>query len=156
VDAEADTPPLVSFHTGVNETVGHTERLVRKAVSQGLRVCVTARPEVVAELDERLWTAVPDSFMPHAVWNGTGLSVALLKHTGVWLWPSTGDGELPWPPDLRATVWVNVATDVQFQRPWDKHIEVVPAQGEGRGLGQRRWTRFKQLGWRVEHHAVTT
>ena len=55
----------VEFHTSVTDPVAFAGRLLRRAARQGVRVQVTAPPEVLSLLDRNLWTAEAQDFVPH-------------------------------------------------------------------------------------------
>ena len=143
----------VSFHTGVAEVVPYALRLIRKALSQGWRVWVSAPSEVTAELDVMLWAFEPGSFVPHMRWSDPARPV-LLPHTPVVL--AEGPMSPPANPAIAYPVLLNLGTDLPpGAHGCTKVIEVVGAGPDERRLGQARWRVYRELGFTPLHHAVS-
>lgn len=150
----------VSFHTGVAEPVGHALRLIRKALSQGLRVLTVGPAEQLAVLDEVLWTAEPAGFVPHAR-VGPGASPAptptmIHRASVVLVEPQVFEGRAGATAIHGLQVLINLGADVQASTTGcSKVIEVVGLTDEARSVGQARWRAYRQAGLQPTHHAVS-
>jgi DNA polymerase-3 subunit chi len=138
----------VEFHSGVADKFGYACRLLRKACQQGKRVVVTGPAQTLRELDERLWTFEPLSFVPHALVAAGESPPARLAPTPIWLVVEPG-GVLPHReivlhlgPQARAD-----ATDCA------RLIEIVAADADERSAGRRRWRAYEAQGLTITHHA---
>lgn len=60
----------LSFHTGVEDTLGHTRQLVLKGLRRGWSVAVVGPAQVLEPLDRYLWVADPQDFVPHVLAQG--------------------------------------------------------------------------------------
>lgn len=134
----------VEFHTGVVDPVGFACRLLRKAVRQGVRVQVTAPPEVLSRLDLSLWTTDERDFVPHVLVPGAALSVA--ARTPIWLCAAVQTQGAP-------RVLVNLGAELPPEgAPLDRVIEIVSAELDEAVRGRERWRDYKALGLPLKHH----
>jgi DNA polymerase III subunit chi len=60
----------VEFHTGVEDVLAFTCRLLRKAQRQGAQLVCTAPPATLAALDQALWTFEEREFVPMCAGRG--------------------------------------------------------------------------------------
>ena len=136
----------VDFHSGVAAPVPYACRLLRKAWRQGVSVLVTAPSATLATLDKELWTFEAQEFVPHLrVRPGQGVDAAL-RRTPIWLC----EGE---PPRPCPKVLVNLGSELpQEGEPFERIIEIVPAEGELRQLARARWRDYEARGWAIRHH----
>jgi DNA polymerase-3 subunit chi len=147
----------VAFHTGVVDAVGHTLRLIRKAISLGSRVLVIGTDEAVRELDEQLWTVEPGSFFPHVMWSEQIATSTRVLRAPVWLLRAASaerevHGPLPTGPDVMINLGLAVPREAgQFL----KVFEVVSAQATERAIGQQRWRAWRERGISPAHHAFS-
>ncbi len=146
----------VAFHTGVVDPAGHALRLVRKAMAAGSRVLLIAPAPVVRELDERLWTDDPGSFIPHAVWSPASRSSGTVRHAHVWLWSASNevDEAESVPEDLQVLINLGVPVPLNARR-FLKVIELVSASPQARVQGQQRWRTWREWGISPTHHAFS-
>ena len=98
----------VEFHTGVEDPLDFTCRLLRKACRQGVRVQVSAAPEALTALDRALWVEPERDFVPHLRMPGGRAAVAAL--TPIWLVPHDLG-----PPAPRVLVNVGAAAPTEPQ-----------------------------------------
>lgn len=135
----------------------HALRLVKKALSVGSRVLVLADEAAVRELDGHLWTAEPDTFLAHAIWQAPSAQSSVVRHAPVWLMAVSDTtvalgAEVPTEPEVLINLGVPVPANAQR---FSKVIEVVGTRPDARSQGQQRWRCWKD--WRVApgHHAFS-
>lgn len=151
----------VSFHTGVAEPVGHALRLIRKALAQGMRVLAVGPLEQLSVLDEVLWTAEPNGFLPHARL-GPGASPAptptqIQRSPVVLAEPQVLVGARAAVALNGPQVLINLGSDVEAANlGCTKVIEVVGLTEDARSLGQARWRAYRQAGIQPAHHVVAS
>ena len=143
----------VEFHTGAADRIAFACRLLRKAYRSGARVLVTARPEVLAELDRSLWTCEERDFLPHVRVPGSAAAVRL--RTPIWLAAAS-----PVPEDVAAgpapRLVVNLGADAPADlQALDRLIEVLSTDADDVDRGRARWRAYKAAGLNIVHHAGT-
>jgi DNA polymerase-3 subunit chi len=136
----------VEFHTGVADPTGFACRLLRKAYRQGVRVQVTARPDVLGALDRALWTLEERDFIPHVRMPGAARTVA--ARTPIWLSLQAAHGDAP-----------RVVVNLGAPAPGDLHsldrlVEVVSTAPDDVAEGRDRWRAYKAAGLSIKHHAA--
>ena len=137
----------VEFHTGVADPTLFACRLLRKAARMGVRVQVTAPPEVLAALDRQLWTFEERDFVPHVRCPGAPAAVA--ARTPIWLTPSMIAGDAP---RVLVNLGAQAPADVDLL---DRLIEIVSAEPDDADGGRLRWRAYKARGLAIKHHAET-
>ena len=135
----------VEFHTGVAEPTLFACRLLRKAARTGVRVQVTALPEVLALLDRQLWTFEERDFVPHL--RCPGATAAVAARTPIWLTASAMSGDAP---RVLVNLGAEAPADVQSL---DRLIEIVSAEPDDAAAGRLRWRAYKAQGLAIKHHA---
>ena len=138
----------VEFHTGVPDGVAFACRLLRKAYRRGLRVLVTAPPEVLVDLDRSLWTFEERDFVPHVRVPGGAASVRL--RTPIWLSASADAASSAEAPRLLVNVGAAAPVDMQAV---DRLIEIVSTDPGEASRGRERWRAYRTAGLQVRHHA---
>ena len=134
----------VEFHTGVVDRIDFACRLLRKAARQGVRVQVTAAPDVLAALDRDLWTFEERDFVPHVRMPGAPAGVA--ARTPIWLTAVALPGDGP-------GVLVNLGAPVpEHAQSLDRVIEIVSSEPDDAAAGRERWRQYKALGLPPKHH----
>jgi DNA polymerase-3 subunit chi len=138
--------PQVDFHSGVAAPLHFACRLLRKAWRQGAHVLVGAPAPTLAALDRELWTFEALEFVPHRlVQPGQGVDAAL-RRTPIWL--CEGAPPLPAPK-----IWVNLGADLpEAREPFERIIEIVPAESGERQRARARWRDYEARGWVIRHH----
>ena len=135
----------VEFHTGVAQPTMFACRLLRKAARRGVRVQVTAPADVLAVLDQQLWTFEERDFVPHV--RCPGASAAVASRTLIWLTPSMIAGDAP-------RVLVNLGADAPADlQALDRLIEIVSSEPDEAAGARLRWRDYKAQGLAIRHHA---
>lgn len=117
--------------------------LVRKAVDADLPVLILARDVQQAEaLDDLLWSFDPDAFLPHQIFDAE---------------MTDEDEEIPvliatpeMAPPPRSLV-INLR-DACATGPFDRVLEVVPADPDMRAPLRARWKEYKARGYTLNSH----
>lgn len=133
----------VAFHFNLPDKLAYSCRLLRKAYAGGARVVVTAEPNVLAQLDQMLWTFSALEFVPHC---RTDADAATLAATTVLLAESVADG-------ASAEVLLNLGQSIPdgFER-FARCIEVVSQLDEDRAAARRRWRHYADRGYALKGH----
>jgi DNA polymerase-3 subunit chi len=133
----------IAFHFNVTDKLVYGCRLLRKAYLSGADVVVTAEPEVLAELDEWLWSFSPTDFVPHCrtsapenSWAGTPVLLAESLVAG-----------------LPHGVLVNLGqgTPDGFER-FERVIEVVTQADDDRLAARGRWKYYADRGYAMKRY----
>ena len=133
----------IAFHFNVPDKLRYSCRLLRKAYLSGASVVVTGRPEVLAELDQLLWSFSPTEFIPHCNANAAQSSLAA---TPVLLAESLANCP-------HSGVLVNLGQDIpaEFER-FERFIEVVTHADDDRLAARLRWKHYTDRGYAMKRH----
>lgn len=137
----------IAFHFNVADKLLYSCRLLRKAYLSGANVVVTAESEVLAQLDQLLWSFSSTEFVPHCR-------------------ATAGESTLAATPVLLAEsltasphydVLVNLGQDIpdQFER-FERFIEVVSQVEDERLAGRSRWKHYADRGYTMKRHDLAT
>lgn len=141
----------VAFHTGLDDRVSYTCRLLRKAVTRGARVVVDGPAPELDLLDQALWTFEPQEFLPHIRWR-PGLSETGMARTPIWLVDEEAASDLP---PSRPSVLVHLGErTVDEAEAWERVIELVTDDEGLRRSARARWRAYEARGWSVTHHPL--
>ena len=137
----------VEFHFNVGDKLAYSCRLLRKARAGGATLLVTGEPELLAQLDQLLWTFSGPEFLPHCQSDADPVTVAA---SPVMLASSPAD------PAFRAQdygVLVNLGYGVpeNFER-FERFIEVVSSTDDDRLAARARWKHYKDRGYALKQH----
>jgi DNA polymerase III subunit chi len=144
----------VEFHTGVEDVLDFTCRLLRKAQRQGAQLVCTAPPATLAALDQALWIFEEREFVPHVRWPSAAF--LLLQRTPIWL---SAPVDEPTPPSAWAgRVLVNLGAPLSpaWVLELSRVIEVLGAEEGTVARGRERWRAFQAAGLKVMHHGAAT
>ncbi len=128
----------IEFHTGVADPVAFAGRLLRRAARQGVRVQVTAPPDVLSLLDLSLWTAEAQDFVPHV--RMPGASAATAARTPIWLTTAALYEGAP-----RVLMNLGAARSSEAAA-LDRVIEIVSSDPDLAAEGRNRWRAYTAMG----------
>jgi DNA polymerase-3 subunit chi len=137
----------IAFHFGAPDKALYSCRLLRKAAGAGSRVIAIAEPEMLAELDAKLWALSPTDFVPHCL---VSTDASVRRKTPVVLatdlMPNLGDRD----------VLVNLAsaTPKGFEA-FERLIEVVSTDPADRMAARERWKFYVQRGYDITRHDLS-
>ena len=133
----------VAFHTDVTDKVRYTYRLARKAVGQGLRVCIAGQEGDLDLLDQALWTFSPLEFLPHC----TPVAPSPMRQASAVLLTEAVQA------DWHRQVLINLGESVPdgFDA-FERIIDVVTLDDLHRAQGRERWREYTRLGHELVRH----
>jgi DNA polymerase-3 subunit chi len=135
----------VAFHFNAPDKLAYACRLLRKAVTAGSGVVVTAPDEALARLDALLWTFSQTDFIPHV---RLPAEPALQAASPVLLTEAPAAANLP-----HRQVLLNLGT--QLPAGFDGYqrvIEVVALDDDDRRQARGRWKQYTELGYDIVRH----
>jgi DNA polymerase-3 subunit chi len=133
----------VAFHFNAPDRVAYVCRLLRKAVSSGAKTLVTADLQTLAQVDLALWSLSPVDFVPHCRLDSDARMIAAS--------PVMLSESLLSPPHTQVLLNLGQGIPEGFER-FDRVIEVVGSDDEGRQLARNRWKRYVDLGYTITRH----
>ncbi|HRH78253.1 MAG TPA: DNA polymerase III subunit chi [Cellvibrionaceae bacterium] len=118
-------------------------RLIEKAYKLGNKVWLRLDEEALDELDERLWTFKPESFVPHVRFApGTPMDDGL-----VWLVTQLPEG--------RCDLLVNLASSpLEPPQEAGRVVELVTQDAQVLQLTRQQYARYKALNWAINTHKL--
>lgn len=135
----------IDFHSNVPDKVAYACRLTRKARAANCKVVIYSTDrQILAALDEALWTFSEDDFLPHVM-----AGDAHTAQTPVILTDDTS-AELP---HHQVLVNLSAATPEHFAR-FERLLEVVSSDEQDRLAGRERYRFYQQRGYSLTHHDV--
>lgn len=140
----------VEFHFNVGDKLAYSCRLLRKARAGGAKVMVTAEPNLLAQLDQMLWTFSNTEFLPHCRGDADPTTLAL---TPILLATSPSDSAFEGRPH---GVLVNLGQVVPegFER-FERFIELVASAEEDRLSARQRWKHYKDRGYALKKYDLS-
>ena len=141
----------VEFHFNVGDKLSYSCRLLRKARAGGAKVMVTAEPNLLAQLDQMLWTFSNTEFLPHCRGDAEPATLAL---TPILLATSPSDPAFEGSPH---GVLVNLGQVVPegFER-FERFIELVGSAEDDRLSARQRWKHYKDRGYVLKKYDLNT
>jgi DNA polymerase-3 subunit chi len=136
----------VAFHFNAPDRITYACRLLRKAVSSGVKVVVTGMPDTLQQLDIALWALSPTDFVPHCQFPGeaqmVGASPVILTLT------TQG---LP-----HHQVLLNLGHMVpDGVSEFERVIEIVTLDDEDRQFARKRWKQYVDGGYAIASHDLS-
>jgi DNA polymerase III subunit chi len=132
----------IAFHFNAPDKQAYACRLLRKALSQGARVTVTADPTTLARLDSLLWTFSQTDFIAHvrlpAAAHELGLAPVVLA----------ADPSSDALPHRDVLVNLGEGLPTGFDR-FQRVIEVVGTDDADRQLARSRWKQYAAQGYDI-------
>lgn len=134
----------IDFHSGVEDPLLHTCKLVRKAVAAGNKVvCHSMDAQRLDDLDRALWAFSPSDFLAHVA-----ITDPLAPQTPVLL--SNGQAD---PPATHMAVLVNLdAQTPSFFSRFERLIEIVGRDDADKAAARERFRFYRDRGYALAHH----
>jgi DNA polymerase-3 subunit chi len=141
----------VEFHFNVGDKLAYSCRLLRKARAGGAKIMVTAEPNLLAQLDQMLWTFSSTEFLPHCRGEVDPVTLAL---TPILLATSPADPVFAASPH---GVLVNLGQAVPegFER-FERFIELVASAEDDRFSARQRWKHYKDRGYALKKYDLSS
>ena len=133
----------IAFHFNAPQKVSYACKLLRKAVLAGSRVAVLGDADVLARLDEQLWTFSPLDFVAHLRAPLEGVAAV---QTPVILC-DTAEAS----PHREVLVNLSHSVPAGFDT-FARLIEVVTHEDADRQAARQRWKRYTELGYKIVRH----
>lgn len=137
----------IAFHFNVVDKLLYSCRLLRKAYASGAQVAVTGEPEVLADLDQLLWSFSATEFIPHC---RTSDGKGQLASKSVLLLDSPAAC-----PHHGVLVNLGVQVPFEFER-FERFIEVVTQGSDERLAARTRWKHYADRGYLLQRHDIST
>nr|WP_145551981.1 DNA polymerase III subunit chi [Variovorax boronicumulans] len=134
----------IAFHFNAPDKLAYACRLLRKAVTGGARAVVSGPDDMLARLDQQLWTFSPLDFVPHAL---LGTSPARVLGAS----PVVLAVDVLQAPALPVLVNLGGLVPAGFER-FERLIEVVSNGEEDRSLARGRWKHYVARGYAIVRH----
>lgn len=140
----------VEFHFNVGDKLAYSCRLLRKARAGGAKIMVTAEPNLLAQLDQMLWTFSSTEFLPHCRGDADPATLAL---TPILLATSPSDPAFVGSPH---GVLLNLGAVVPdgFER-FERFIELVASAEDDRLTARQRWKHYKDRGYALKKYDLS-
>ena len=133
----------IAFHFNAPQKVSYACKLLRKAVQSGSRVAVLGDADVLARLDEQLWTFSPLDFVAHLRAPVEGLAAAQT--------PVILCDDVDASPHREVLVNLGHSAPAGFET-FARLIEVVTQDDADRHAARQRWKRYTDLGYQIVRH----
>lgn len=134
----------VEFRTGVADPLAYAARWLGMAWQRGARVRVLGSAEDLQALDQRLWVADKEGFLPHA-FSGPSARRPGMERTTIWLGEGETAGEAP-------GVLLNLGLECpQDARAYERVLEVVGRDEARVHAGRQRWAQYRRQGLEPTH-----
>ncbi len=131
----------VEFHYNISDKFSYLQRLLHKILERELTVVLTCPAEDLSVLDQRLWSEVPGSFVPHCL---VSAPAATLAATPIWLAPSL-------PPGAGQQVLINMGAPVaEDLGRIERLLELVSTDAADAQAGRQRWRQYQARGFEIQ------
>lgn len=141
----------IEFHVNMPDKLHYCCRLLRKVQRSGAHAVVTAEPELLAKLDELLWTFSSHDFLPHYYSGGlVTASAPTLASTPIHLVEQLQGG----PP---GALLINLGRQppTYFER-FQRFIEVASGTDTDILAARARWKYYKDRGYGLRKHELAS
>lgn len=134
----------VEFRTGVADPLAYAARWLGMAWQRGARVRVLGAPEELQALDQRLWVADKEGFLPHA-FSGPAARRPGMERTTIWLGEGDIAGEAP-------RMLLNLGLECPpAPQDYERVVEVVGQDELRKQAARQRWAQYRRLGLEPSH-----
>jgi DNA polymerase III subunit chi len=142
--SSAVTMPTIAFHFNAPGKLAYACRLLRKAAASGSTVAVLGEHEMLAKLDEQLWSFSALDFVPHGRFDA--MSAEQREPTPIWLCQSADQGR-------GRQVLVNLTQAVpESIESYQRVIEVVSQDDTDKQSARVRWKYYTERGHEIVRH----
>lgn len=137
----------VAFHFNLADKLAYSCRLLRKMSGRGARAVVLSDAEVMARLDQMLWTFSAADFLPHC--RGDAAADLLASSPVVLAEKLSGLGPALDP----SSIVVNLSSQVPagFEK-YERLIELVGQDDVDRAGARQRWKFYADRGYAIKRH----
>ncbi len=138
----------IVFYSGASDKLHVACRLCAKALAQNARVMIYAADTAILEkIDRQLWAYQQTSFLPHCAIDD---DEQLVKSTPIIL-----------SNRIASVQGCNILINLDVQCPqmieqFDRVIEIAGASSEDKLAARDRYRFYKQTGYALHHHDLTT
>lgn len=133
----------IAFHFNVPDRLGYVCRLLRKAVTGGVKVVVTGPQDELNQLDTDLWALSTTDFVTHV---GLDAPRSVLEKSSVVLADVLDGINIH---SVLVNLWPLVPDG--FDR-YERVIEIVSQDETDRQQARRRWKYYAQTGFHLVRH----
>jgi len=134
----------IAFHFNAPDKLAYACRLLRKAVAGGARAVVSGPDDMLARLDQQLWTFSALDFVPHCMLGSSPERVLAAS-------PVVLAVDVLQAPALPVLVNLADLVPAGFER-FERLIEVVSNDEEDRALARGRWKHYVARGYTIVRH----
>ena len=142
--------PTATFYTHVSDPAAFACRLIARAIRDGGQILVWSdSAETIRRLDRDLWQQIPESFIPHEIWQP---DQPMSSETPVWL--AFGN---TLPTVLENAIVLNLSPDFWNEAPVipARVLEIVGSSLEELADARERFSAYRKSGFTIEHHNMT-
>ena len=142
--------PKATFYTHAADPAAFACRLIARAIRDGGQILVwSASAETIRRLDRDLWQQIPESFIPHEIWQP---DQPMSSETPVWL--AFGN---TLPTVLENATVLNLSPDFWNEAPVipARVLEIVGSSLEELADARERFSAYRKSGFTIEHHNMT-
>ena len=138
----------VAFHFGASDRLAYTCRLLRKATATGVRLQVRSSADMLAALDNALWSIQDTAFISHCT---PQAPATVQSRSAVLLQPALSTVQ------AQTTILVNLGDDVpQGFEQFARVIEVVSTDEGERNRARKRWKHYTERGYTITRHDLAS
>lgn len=131
----------IDFHSNVSNPLLYACRLVRKAYTNQVKVAIMMPADMLAKLDEMLWTFSQMDFIPHCYATSQHAT-----HTQVVL---ATDTDLEKLPHYQVLINLSEQTPTLFAR-FERLLEIISTTESARLAGRERYRFYRDRGYPLQ------
>ena len=141
----------IEFHVNMPDKLHYCCRLLRKVQRSGIHAVVTSEPELLAKLDELLWTFSSHDFLPHYYCKGlVPVPAPTLANTPIHL-----VDHLQGCPPGEVLINLGQQPPTHFER-FQRFIELASDADTDILAARARWKYYKDRGYELKKHELAS